>query len=196
MLTGGDTRRVEGTLAFSAGAAESVLRVPDAKLWGPGHPHLYALTVTLEDGDAVLDRYTLDVGIRTVAVEGHQILLNGAPIFLTGFGRHEDFPVHGRGYDLPVMVKDHELLRWIGANSYRTSHYPYAEEQLQLADRLGILVIDETPAVGLFFEGDRSGGVDTRWPPAAPSWARSSRATRTMPASSGGVWPTNPCRPT
>ena len=160
VLTGGDTR-VEGALVFSAGAAEAVLRVPDAKLWGPGHPHLYALTVTLEDGDAVLDRYTLDVGIRTVAVEGHQILLNGAPIFLTGFGRHEDFPVHGRGYDLPVMVKDHELLHWIGANSYRTSHYPYAEEQLQLADRLGILVIDETPAVGLFFEGDPA-DVDTR----------------------------------
>ena len=146
--------RVESVLAFTDGAAEAVRRVVDAKLWGPGHPHLYALTVTLEDGDAVLDRYTLEVGIRTIAVEGHQILLNGAPIFLTGFGRHEDFPVHGRGYDLPVMVKDHELLRWVGANSYRTSHYPYAEEQLQLADRLGILVIDETPGVGLFFDDD------------------------------------------
>lgn len=144
---------VAATLRFTGARATTELRVPQAKLWGPGHPHLYTLTVALEDdAGAVLDRYSLEVGIRTVAVQGAQILLNGAPIFLTGYGRHEDFPVHGRGLNLPVMVKDHALMQWTGANSYRTSHYPYAEEQLQLADRLGMLVIDETPAVGLFFE--------------------------------------------
>jgi beta-glucuronidase len=47
------------------------------------------------------------------------------------------------------MVHDFELLDWVGANSFRTSHYPYAEEVLDLADRLGIVVIDETAAVGL-----------------------------------------------
>jgi len=48
-----------------------------------------------------------------------------------------------------MIVKDHNLLRWTGANSYRTSHYPYAEEILDLTDRLGIVVIDESPAIGL-----------------------------------------------
>ncbi len=52
------------------------------------------------------------------------------------------------------MVKDYALLSWIGANSFRTSHYPYSEPMLDLADRLGFLVIDETPAVGLFFRQD------------------------------------------
>ena len=47
------------------------------------------------------------------------------------------------------MVHDFELLEWIGANSFRTSHYPYAEEVLDYADRHGIVVIDETAAVGL-----------------------------------------------
>jgi len=42
-------------------------------------------------------------------------------------------------------------MQWVGANSFRTSHYPYSEEMLNLADRLGFLVINETPAVGLFF---------------------------------------------
>ena len=46
-------------------------------------------------------------------------------------------------------VKDIALLKWIGANSFRTSHYPYCEEMLRLCDREGILVIDEAPAVGL-----------------------------------------------
>ena len=51
-----------------------------------------------------------------------------------------------------MWIRDYELLRWVGANSYRTSHYPYAEEAMQLADRLGVLVINEIPAVGLNFE--------------------------------------------
>ena len=46
-------------------------------------------------------------------------------------------------------MHDFELMRWIGANSFRTSHYPYAEEWLDYADRHGIVVIDETAAVGL-----------------------------------------------
>ena len=43
-------------------------------------------------------------------------------------------------------------MEWAGANSFRTTHYPYSEQQMDLADRLGFLVIDETPAVGLFFQ--------------------------------------------
>ena len=43
-------------------------------------------------------------------------------------------------------------MRWTGANSYRTSHYPYSEEEMQLADREGFLIIDEIPAVSLQFE--------------------------------------------
>ncbi|MCB0128990.1 MAG: hypothetical protein KDE58_42280, partial [Caldilineaceae bacterium] len=129
----------------------ATIEVANAKLWGPGHPHLYPLTVTLHDNDTVLDRYTLDIGIRTIAVAGDQLLLNGEPIFLKGFGKHEDFPIHGRGMNLPVAVRDASLFHWLGANSYRTAHYPYAEEAMDLADREGILIIDEIPAVSLQF---------------------------------------------
>jgi beta-glucuronidase len=84
-------------------------------------------------------------------VDGDQLLLNGLPIYLRGFGRHEDFPVTGRGLVPAVIVKDFALMKWVGANSFRTTHYPYSEEMMYLADQLGFLVIDETPAVGLFF---------------------------------------------
>src|SRR6516165_12491811 len=93
----------------------------------------------------------MKIGIRTVEVRGTELLLNGKPVFLKGFGKHEDFVLHGRGLDLVVLVRDFELLKWIGANSFRTSHYPYAEETLQLADEHGLLVIAETPAVSLTF---------------------------------------------
>ena len=76
-------------------------------------------------------------------------LINGQPFHFKGFGKHEDINVNGRGHNDAAMVNDFALLGWIGANSFRTSHYPYAEEVLDLADRLGVVVIDETAAVGL-----------------------------------------------
>ncbi len=131
--------------------AEATLEVPNAALWAPGAPNLYDLIVELENGGQVFDRYTLPIGIRTIRVDGDQLLLNGQPIYLKGFGRHEDFPVVGRGLLPALIIKDYGIMEWIGANSFRTTHYPYSEQMMDLADRLGFLVIDETPAVGLFF---------------------------------------------
>uniref|UniRef100_A0A915M2U2 Glycoside hydrolase family 2 catalytic domain-containing protein n=1 Tax=Meloidogyne javanica TaxID=6303 RepID=A0A915M2U2_MELJA len=62
---------------------------------------------------------------------------------------HEDFEVHGRGFDRSVMIKDLNIFEWLNANCYRTSHYPYSEERAYEADRRGIVVITEVPAVGL-----------------------------------------------
>jgi beta-glucuronidase len=145
--------------AFIGDTAEGLVTVPNAARWSPGAPNLYELCVELWQEGQIVDAYTLSVGIRTVAVQGDQLLLNGQPVYLTGFGRHEDFPVAGRGFVPSVMVKDYALMKWIGANSFRTSHYPYSEQMLDLADRLGFLVIAETPAVGLYFRED---GLDRR----------------------------------
>jgi len=137
------------TVAEGAGAT-CELRVADAELWRPGRGYLYELQVDLVGADgARVDRYLLPVGIRTVAVEGTRFLVNGEPFHFRGFGMHEDLNVRGKGHDPVSMVHDFELLAWVGANSFRTSHYPYAEEVLDHADRLGIVVIDETAAVGL-----------------------------------------------
>ncbi len=125
--------------------------VKEAKLWDTISPNLYDLTVDIVKDDSILDSYSLKVGIRTIEVKGDKLLLNGEPIYLTGFGRHEDFPITGRGYVPALIIKDYSLMKWIGANSFRTSHYPYSEQMMDLADRLGFLVIDEIPAVGLTF---------------------------------------------
>ena len=140
--------------AFSGDSAEAIIEVPEPVLWSPATPYLYDLTVELLQAGGVTDSYRMKIGIRTIAVEGERLLLNGQPIHLQGFGRHEDFPVVGRGYLPALIVKDYALMRWTGANSFRTSHYPYSEQMLDLADQLGFLVIDETPAVGLYFRED------------------------------------------
>jgi beta-glucuronidase len=153
ILTGDDDLyQVEGTgtLTFD---------IPHAKKWSPKSPYLYDLTVSRMDGKAILDAYNIKVGIRTIAIDGVHLLLNGQPVYLKGFGRHEDFPVSGRGYNPSVIIKDYALMGWMGANSFRTSHYPYAEQMMDLADQLGFLIIDETPAVGLYFDEE---GFDHR----------------------------------
>ncbi|MCU0484890.1 MAG: hypothetical protein MUC85_02145 [Anaerolineales bacterium] len=135
---------IKADLAFTSGVAVAALVVPGAHFWSDKDPYLYDLTIATES-----DRYSLKVGIRTIAVDGGQILLNGKPVKMNGFGRHEDFIASGKGLNLPLIVKDYQLMRWTGANSYRTSHYPYSEEEMQMADREGFLIIDEIPAVSL-----------------------------------------------
>lgn len=141
----------EGQSVASGAGASGTLKVPNAKLWQPGAAYLYNLRVHLrsKQDDSVVDEYNLPVGIRTIEVTGIQILINGKPFYFKGFGKHEDTPVKGKGHDDAWMVHDFELMKWCGANSFRTSHYPYAEEVLEYADRHGWVVIDETPAVGL-----------------------------------------------
>jgi beta-glucuronidase len=148
-LTGGPSP-IDVPVSVTDGTGAASIRVPSSRLWSPADPFLYTLTVRLGAG-APIDEYALPIGIRTIEAKGEALLLNGAPIHLRGFGKHEDFLLHGRGQDLAVLVRDFELLKWIGANSFRTSHYPYSEEAMMLADRYGFLVIGETPAVSLTF---------------------------------------------
>jgi beta-glucuronidase len=127
------------------------IRMADAAPWSPQAPSLYRLSAALIDGGEEIDRYTFEIGFRRVRVVGDALELNGAPLELRGFGMHEDFPVVGKGQLLALTVKDFELLRWVGANSLRTSHYAYAEETLDMADRRGMLVISEVASVNLDF---------------------------------------------
>lgn len=146
----GDVRVTLGgtEVGTEAGAG---LRVGPDGLWSPERPVLRTLAAELRRDGAPADRYTLRTGVRAVEVEGTRVLLNGAPVQLRGFGRHEDFPVAGRGAVPSVAARDLLLMRELGANSFRTAHYPCDEDTLDLADQLGLMVIAETPAVALYF---------------------------------------------
>jgi len=121
------------------------------RYWSQEDPCLYNFCVKISQNGQMLDTYTERIGIRTVEVRGKQFLLNGEPVYFKGFGKHEDMDIKGKGHDDAVNVKDFNLLKWINANSFRTSHYPYSEEIMNLADEYGFLVIDEVPAVGFNF---------------------------------------------
>lgn len=146
---------------------ENSLNIPDVILWEPMNAYLYTLKIDLIKNNKVIDSYEQPFGVRTVEVKNNQFLINDKPFYFKGFGKHEDSPIHGRGLDESLNMMDFNLMKWIGANSFRTSHYPYSEEVMRLADREGLVVIDETPAVGVHLNfmstifGD--GGARNTW---------------------------------
>ena len=111
---------------------------PDVHLWRPGRGLPLRPRGRSCGSTATARRRLLAAGRHPHRrVDGARFLINGEPFYFRGFGKHEDTAVRGKGHDDAFMVHDFELLDWIGANSFRTSHYPYAEEVLDYADRHG-----------------------------------------------------------
>ena len=135
-----------GAVVAESRGDEGELSVSSVHLWQPLAAYLYEVCVTYGE-----DVYTLPYGIRTVEVCGTQFLINNRPFYFKGYGKHEDTFPTGRGINIPMNTKDISLMKWQGANSFRTSHYPNSEEMMRQCDAEGIVVIDETPAVGLNF---------------------------------------------
>ncbi|MEW6874923.1 beta-glucuronidase [Trueperella pyogenes] len=133
-----------GTEVANGVGASGTLRIDNADFWAPGHGALYTLEI-----QAGADLYPQRFGIRTVTIDDGVFMINGKPFYFRGYGRHEDNPIRGKQHDDVAMINDFDIMRWQGANSFRTSHYPYAEEVMDYADEQGWVVIDETPAVGL-----------------------------------------------
>lgn len=142
----GNTVAETSEAAAADNVAAITLTVSSPKLWQPGKAYLYRLKAEGEN-----DVYTESFGIRSIKVTEKEFLINGKPFYFQGFGKHEDSDVHGRGLDQALNIRDFNIMKWIGANSFRTSHYPYSEELMMLADREGFVIIDEVPAVGMCF---------------------------------------------
>lgn len=144
-----------GQIIASSSAEVGEITVSDPYLWWPigmnqTTAYLYTFAVELYDqSQKVVDNYRIPFGFRTIEVTEKDFLINGKPFYFLGFGKHEDWDIRGKGFDWASVIKDFNMLDWLGGNSFRTSHYPYSEEIMQLCDEKGIVVIDECPAVGL-----------------------------------------------
>ncbi|XP_061389537.1 beta-glucuronidase-like [Musca vetustissima] len=141
-------------------AFNGTLRVKNPILWwpylmNPVYGYLYTLEIYLHSAadESLVDVYRMKVGIRKLQWDETSFLLNGRKVYLHGFGRHEDSDLRGKGLDYALLTRDFNLLKWIGANAYRTSHYPYSEESMQFADENGIMIIDECSSVNTDYFG-------------------------------------------
>jgi len=119
------------------------IRVAEPRLWSPEDPHLYRLRVRVTDGaGAVTEVIAQPVGIRRFAIEDGVLKLNGRRVVFFGVNRHE-FGLDGRVMTREQTEADLALLKRVGVNAIRTSHYPNNSFFYELADEYGFLVVDE-----------------------------------------------------
>ena len=122
---------------------------PSVREWSPEHPNLYMLNSVVYIEGKEIDDFIERVGFRRIEIQGTRLLLNGNPIFLKGFNRHEDYASDGCAVSFQHMVQDMDLMQDMHANAVRTCHYPNDERFLDLCDERGILVWEESHARGL-----------------------------------------------
>lgn len=147
---GGETLAQLASSPTSLGAGEGTTfalegQVPDAAPWSPDEPALYTASVELTEGGQAVDGQEVRFGFRTVKARDGRLLLNGQPLFLTGFNRHEDSPRTGMATDLALVRRDLIDIKEAGANFVRLCHYPHHPGEIDLCDELGLLVMDEIP---------------------------------------------------
>ncbi len=137
---------IEKTVATNAsGVAEFAFSDKRLQLWSPEHPKLYKVEVESGEG-SLQDKVEDEMGFRSIEVRGHEILLNGEPVFLRGVCIHEEAPYRSGRANSDDDAKT--LLGWakdLGANFVRLAHYPHNEHMLRMADRMGIMVWSEIP---------------------------------------------------
>ena len=112
---------------------------PDLALWSPESPALHTLTARIGQ-----ETTTETFGIREIRTENARFLLNGKPIYLKGFNRHESAPISGAATTLQEMLVDLQHLKSLHVNFIRGCHYPQSQTFLQLCDQMGFLVWEES----------------------------------------------------
>lgn len=119
----------------------------NAKFWHPDHPYLYKVNTLVMEDDKTIDVVDHPLGIRTFELDAEQgFKLNGKPIKLIGYNRHQCFPYVGDAAPNSLHYKDMLQLKQMGFNAMRTSHYPQDDEIMRACDELGILVYEEPPS--------------------------------------------------
>ncbi len=124
--------------------SETRLKISHPALWNPSTPNLYIAVTTVEQNGKVVDTYETTFGVRTVKFDPDKgLLINGEHVYVKGVCDHHDLGALGSAINTRALERQIEILKSFGVNAIRTSHNPPAPELLDLADRMGIVVLDE-----------------------------------------------------
>ena len=145
----GGARQVAKIAAGSTSECSGEIQISSPVLWSPESPKLYRLVTTVSSGGQVVDRQETTFGIRTVGFDPTKgFLLNGKRYEIHGTCNHQDHA--GVGVAIPDALQEFRVkkLQEFGCNAIRTSHNPPTPELLEVCDRLGMLVLDESRLLG------------------------------------------------
>ncbi len=150
LLLNGEVLAEKEITLCGAGVAELNATLENVKLWNTDDPNLYTFTVEFA-GDSLRER----TGFRKVEIKDRQFFLNGKPFTFKGVNRHEEHPDWGFAVPIKIAKKDIEIIRGMGCNIIRGSHYPNAKATLDYMDETGMMFWEEIPMWG-FPEGPLS----------------------------------------
>ena len=119
--------------------------IPKPKLWSPDSPSLYTAVTEVKVGGKVVDRYETVFGLRTFRWDSATgFYLNDKPLKIKGVCLHHDLGCLGAAVNTRAIERQLQIMKEMGVNAIRTSHNAPAPELLELCDRMGLLVQDES----------------------------------------------------
>ena len=123
----------------------TTLTVTHPQRWDLDHPYIYTVVSEVVENKKAVDRYETPVGIRTIAFDKEKgFLLNGQAHKIQGVCDHHDLGALGAAVSRRATERQLEILKGAGVNAIRTSHNPPSPELLELCDRMGLVVMDES----------------------------------------------------
>lgn len=136
------------TCKVSAGGTQSYEVERDLdhpRLWDTQSPQRYVAVTEITQNGQMVDRYETPFGIRTIQfTTDNGFLLNGKRVPLNGVCNHHDLGALGAAFNFRAAQRQLEIMKEMGVNALRTSHNMPAPELLDLCDKMGILVMDES----------------------------------------------------
>ncbi|WFB37658.1 glycoside hydrolase family 2 TIM barrel-domain containing protein [Kiritimatiellota bacterium B12222] len=134
-----ENQNAQHEVVLTEGVGTFRFNIPSPKLWTAETPHLYQISLQTEQ-----DAWDTRIGFREITVEDGQIQINGTPVKLLGYCHHEAHPQFGPALSIQTHVQDLQLMKDMGCNFIRGSHYPMDPAFLDLCDELGFYVFQES----------------------------------------------------
>lgn len=130
--------------AYSNNKSYEFLPIKNPKLWSVNSPNRYLAVTEISDNGKIVDVYETPFGIRSIKFDAEKgFFLNGKKLYLQGVCNHHDLGALGSALNYRALERQLEIMKEMGVNAIRTSHNPPAPELLELADKMGFVVIDE-----------------------------------------------------
>ncbi len=153
------------------------INVKEPHLWSPDSPYLYTIEAVVTEKGLVIDSVSDHIGLRTIEYSPEfGFKLNGKKTFLKGIANHHDLGALGVAAFDKAIEREFRQLKAFGFNAVRCSHNPYSESFTKIADRVGILIVDEL--IDKWSDNEYWGGRKpfmNIWPELITEWVKRDR---------------------
>ncbi|HAY97612.1 MAG TPA: hypothetical protein DCY23_04910, partial [Ruminococcaceae bacterium] len=137
--------------SYGKAEGKAKISVKAPRLWDVCDPYMYSADVIISADGIECDKYKTKFGFRTFKFDCDKgFILNGRRVQINGVCCHEGFGITGRAVPDSIQRYQIKLMKEMGANGYRTSHYPHDKATMDALDENGFIVMNETR----FFNSD------------------------------------------